>query len=492
MPAAQLSVVPIQDLPRKTYPVKILQFGAGNFLRGFADWMVQMANDKVGFNAGIAVVQSMSNSQQLTLQKGVYTLLIKGIKEEEFVSERYKIDTIQRVVNPASDFSSYLEEALNPDLQFVFSNTTEVGIVFSGEDKNRDVVASTFPGKLTQLLYKRFQNSIHTNIIVLPTELIEHNGEVLKKCVQQYVQLWALPLAFTDWLNKHITFCTTLVDRIVPGNPKRPREVLDTELGYSDGLAVEGEWFHLWVIEGPYWLNEVLPFAKAGLNVILTNDLAPYRIRKVRILNGSHTCMAPIGYLAGIQTVRETIEHPIIGRYIKRLIFDDIVPNIPGDLVELEKYAEEVIARFRNPAIDHQLESIISNSFSKFKIRVLPSLLTHINKSGLVPDRLSYSLAALIFLYRGLKGGKDIPLKDTEDVIATMKKIWAEGNYSKSGMEEICKKILCKKEWWGQDLTEIHHLVEHTGNHLYSIDQFGVVESLKKMEEETFNNKKKW
>ncbi|MFZ5972154.1 MAG: tagaturonate reductase [Bacteroidota bacterium] len=475
-------MVAIQTLPRRKYPVKILQFGAGNFLRGFADWMVQEANDKVGFNAGIAVVQSISTSHLLAKQEGVYTVTLKGIREEEFVSLRYKIDVIQRVVSATEDFALYLKEAENPELEFIFSNTTEAGITVSEHDKQPDTVASTFPGKLTQLLYARFRKSIDKQLIVLPTELIEQNGTFLKKCILEYVQRWHLPSAFTYWLDEHITFCNTLVDRIVPGYPKKEVHLVNNELGYIDELALEGEWFHLWAIEGPGWLEEKLPFKKAGLNVVVTNDLTPYRLRKVRVLNGAHTCLAPIGYLAGLNTVRSTIDHPVIGRYVKRLIYDDVISHIPGDRFELEQYAEEVINRFRNPAIEHQLTSIAVNSFLKFKIRVLPSLLAQIEKNGVVPERPAYALAALFFYYRGLKGGKEIALRDNPEVISELKKMWGDAAFSKEGMIELSAKILSRQEWWGKNLSDIPDLVEQTGSYLYAIDQIGIVESIKEME----------
>ncbi len=471
----------VHELARNLYPVKILQFGTGNFLRGFTDWMVYQINQKTDLNAGVSVVQSISNSNALTEQEGVYTVIVKGIHKEEFVSHQYKIDVIQRVVNPYQDFSAYLHEAINPDLQVIISNTTEAGIVFSPEDKDIDTVASTFPGKLTQLLYKRFQHKLDNSLLVLPTELISQNGVELKSCIQKYSREWLLPFEFNTWLNTHVTFCNTLVDRIVSGFPKKPKEAVYEELGYIDDLVVEAEWFHLWVIEGPRWIEEVLPFKKAGLNVIYTHDLASYQLRKVRILNGAHTCMASIGYLAGLQTVREAIEHPVVGRFIKRLIYDDIMPHIPGDLLELEHYAEEVINRFRNPAIDHQLISISLNSFPKFKARVIPSLLAQVDKNGLISPRFAYAFAALIFFYRGLRDGREIPLKDSEEVILFMRKVWGEGSYSKSGMEQLCRNVLANESWWGKDLTSIPNLVEWTSQYLYDIDQHGILESLAKL-----------
>ena len=471
----------VHELARNQYPVKILQFGTGNFLRGFADWMVQEMNQKVGLNAGVSVVQSVSNSNTLENQEGVFTVFVKGIRKEEFVSQQFKVDVIQRVVNPNQDFESFLNEAINPDLQFIISNTTEAGIKFSSQDSALETVASTFPGKLTQLLFKRFQHKLDNSLLILPTELIPQNGAELKSCILLYAELWSLPVEFNTWLNAHVTFCSTLVDRIVSGFPKKPKEAVFAELGYIDELVVEAEWFHLWVIEGPRWIEEVLPFKKAGLNVIYTHDLRPYQLRKVRILNGAHTCMACVGYLAGLNTVREAIEHPIVGRYIRRMIYDDIMPQIPGDLLELEHYAEEVINRFRNPAIDHQLISISLNSFSKFNARVMPSLLAQLDKSGVVSPRFEYALAALIFFYRGLKGGKEIPLKDSEEVIGFMRKVWEEGSYSKSGMEDICRKVMTQHQWWGKDLTSIPGLVEHTGHYLYEIDQQGIIETIKEL-----------
>ncbi len=471
----------VHELVRNQYPVKILQFGTGNFLRGFADWMVQEMNQKVGLNGGVCVVQSISNSNTLENQEGVFTVIVKGIRKEEFVSQQFKVDVIQRVVNPYQNFEAFLNEAMNPDLQFIISNTTEAGIKFSSQDVMLDSVASTFPGKLTQLLFKRFLHKLDNSLLILPTELIPQNGAELKSCIIQYAELWSLPVEFNTWLNADVTFCSTLVDRIVSGFPKKPKETVFAELGYIDELVVEAEWFHLWVIEGPRWVEEVLPFKKAGLNVIYTHDLRSYQLRKVRILNGAHTCMACVGYLAGLNTVREAIEHPIVGRYIKRMIYDDIMPQIPGDLLELEQYAEEVINRFRNPAIDHQLISISLNSFSKFNARVLPSLLAQLDKSGVVSQRFAYALAALIFFYRGLKGGKEIPLKDSEEVLSFMRKVWEEGSYSKSGMEELCRKVLSKDQWWGKDLTTIPNLTEMTRDYLYEIDQHGILDSLKEL-----------
>lgn len=477
MGVALPSVKSVVDLPRRQYPVKVLQFGSGNFLRGFVDWMIQEANEKVSFNAGVSVIQSISSGAVLQQQEGVYTLALKGIQQEEFVSRRYRIDVIQRIVNAASEFQAFLDEGANPDLQLIVSNTTEAGIVFSEGDQSFRVLASTFPGKLTQLLFHRYQQQIEGGLIVLPTELIEQNGTILRNCVHQYAKHWSLPSEFLSWINTNVTFCNTLVDRIVSGFPNRPAESVYAELGYKDELLVEGEWFHQWVIEGPRWIEEVLPFKKAGCNVIYTNDLAPFRTRKVRILNGAHTCMACVGLLAGIPTVREAIEHHVVGRYLKRLIYDDIAVYIAGDLTELEKYAEEVINRYRNPSIDHQLKSISLNSFSKFAVRVLPTLHAQVDKNGFVSDRLILALASLLYLYRGTIQ-ESSGIKDNADVLKWMKEWWS-ADTTVQNPEAFCRLVLSKSEWWGTDLTQIPNLVSRCAADLKKIHEKGVLDLLK-------------
>ena len=379
-----------------------------------------------------------------------------------------------------SNFNSFLSEALNPDLQFIISNTTEAGIVFSELD-SPDKAASTFPGKLTQLLFHRFNSKINSHLVVLPTELIEQNGTMLKACLIRYCKHWALPQAFEAWVNSNITFCNTLVDRIVSGFSKKPKAEVFEELGYVDELAVEGEWFHLWVIEGPESLENVLPFKKAGLNIIYTSDLASYRLRKVRILNGAHTVMACVGFLAGLKTVREAIDHQSVGKFIADLIHQEVIPQIPGDLSELKKYAEETFNRFRNPSIDHQLLSINLNAFSKFGVRVLPSILNALKRNGVAPERLSFSFAALIHYYRGILDGKSIPLKDNEEVIAFMKSVWGSVGNSEAEIENVCRRVLCRREWWGSDLTEFPQLVKKIASYLFEIDQKGILESLRKL-----------
>lgn len=471
----------INTVARKHYPVKILQFGSGNFLRAFIDWMVQEANDKVGFDAGISIVQSVSRDKKLEQQEGLYTVLVKGLRGDTFVQTNYRIDCVQRIVQVQDNFSAFLNEAINPDLQFIVSNTTEAGITFNAEDSSINIPSSTFPGKLTQLLYHRFQANVSGRLAVLPCELIEKNGEVLKKCVEQYSQHWKLSAEFSQWLHNEVSFCNTLVDRIVPGSPKGSHEVIWKELGYKDELLVDAEFFHLLVIEAPAWVEKALPWREAGLNVIFTNNFDLYRNRKVKILNGAHSAMACAGYLAGIETVREAMEHPDLGNYIRQLVFKEIVPQVGGEKREVEAYAEEVFLRFRNPSIQHALINISLNSFSKFKVRLLPTLVAHYHESGVVPARLAYAFAALFFFYRGLKSGKEIPLNDEASIIEAMKREWQQASYTEEGMQLLCKKLFAYKTWWGEDVSSLSSLAEVTGIWLYAIDQHGIVQSLKEL-----------
>jgi tagaturonate reductase len=466
-----------QTIARKTYPVKILQFGAGNFLRGFADWMVQQANNQGLLNAGVCVVQSVSTSDALERQQGIYHVHQSGIYQDEYKTVVDRVDVIQRTVQVSKQFDSFLREATNPDLSFIISNTTETGIEFL-EEPFENKAARTFPGKLTQLLFHRFQHQLNNQIIVLPCELVEKNGERLKECLIQYSYSWKLGDEFRTWLDKSIVFCNTLVDRIVTAAPQK-------ENGLMDELFLETELFHLWAIECPPDIERMIPFPKAGLNVILTRDISIYRTRKVRILNGAHTTIACAGYLADIATVREVVEHPVMGRFLRRLVYDEILPTLDDNHEELELYAEEVFNRFKNPSIKHDLINITLSSFAKFRIRLIPTITTYYNQKGFVPERIAFSLASMLFFYRGLKAGKPIPLKDSEPTISILRDCWANASFSEPGMMELVAAIFRRLD----DLSELRdfaNLTERVGHYLYNIDQHGVLHSLKDLQEKEY------
>lgn len=437
-------------------PVKIIQFGGGNFLRGFVDWMVDLMNEQTDFNGNIQIVKLLpqGSGDLFKTQDGLFHVLIQGIANGKIVQQTRLISCVEGLVNPYTDFDAFLALSKNPDLQFVISNTTEAGIAFDQEDTFQGKICpKSFPGKLTVFLYQRF-NSFQGNpskgLIILPCELIENNGIKLREYVLQYVEIWKLPQDFVSWIEKSCRFYNTLVDRIVPGFPKDNVKEIQKKLGYQDQLIVTAEPFYLWVIEGPDGFEKLFPAAKAGLEVKFVKDLNPYRTRKVRILNGAHTAMVPIAYLAGIRTVREAVEDKEIGKIIQAIIFDEIIPSLNLPKEEMEKFGADVLDRFRNPFIRHELISIALNSVSKFKVRVLPSILEYHKRTGIWPKHLMQSLAALILFYSGKSQGKNIPLKDDASVLEFFEAIWKEKDLSK-----IVKSTLQIEAYWGLDLSRL-------------------------------------
>ena len=406
---------------------KVIQFGEGGFLRGFADWMLQIANEKEVFDGGVAVVQpiEMGMCDVLTRQRCVYTHICRGVEGIDIK----KIDVISRCVKPYDDFEEYIKLAENPDFRFIISNTTEAGIVFDKNDKITDTPASSFPAKLTQLLKRRFDMGLG-GFVFLPCELIDKNGEKLKEAVLKYADLWQLGDKFKSWIEKENIFCNTLVDRINTGYPKDEKIDLD----YEDRMINTSEYFHLWVIEGYKDLFKELPFDKCGLNVILTDDLEKYRTRKVRILNGAHTSFVPYALLEGFDTVKSCIDDEKMNAYIRRCVFDEIIPTLDLSEDELTDYADNVLRRFANPYIKHYLSSIALNSVSKFKVRVLPSITEYIKRYNKAPENLIFSFAKLIDFYR-----TDMT-NDDPKVTEFMKKA-------------TVSEILSNKELWDEDLS---------------------------------------
>ncbi|MEQ6121007.1 tagaturonate reductase [Reichenbachiella sp. MALMAid0571] len=448
-----------------SYPERILQFGEGNFLRAFANWMIHKMNKEAGFDAGVVAVQPIDQGlvKMLNDQDGLYTLYLNGIKNGEVISEHEVIDCIQRGLNPYTDYEEYLAIADNSDLRFVISNTTEAGISYNEGDKLEDAPAKSFPAKLTALLFKRFETfngDPSKGLIFIPCELIDRNGDNLRRIILQYAHEWNLENDFTTWLENDNIFCNTLVDRIVPGYPKSKIDEITKELGYKDNLVVEGEQFHLWVIEGPESVKDEFPSESIGLNVVFTDNMEPYRTRKVRILNGAHTSMVPVAYLYGIETVRESVEDEVIGQYIKDVIFNEICPTLDLPEAELNSFANDVLDRFKNPYLVHALMSISLNSISKFKTRVLPSILEFQKRKNALPEKLVLSFAALIAFYKGEVNGKTIALNDDKEVLEFFKTAWSEYNGSEDSLKTLATTVLSNADFWGQDLTEIAGFTE--------------------------------
>ncbi len=423
------------DFEKTIRPERVIQFGEGGFLRGFVDWMLQKVNESSNFNGNVVVVQpiEMGMCDMLSAQNCVYTHVIRGVEGVDTTV----VDVISRCVKPYEDFSAYLALAENPDFRFVVSNTTESGIVFSDEDKITDAPPKTFPAKVTLLLKRRFELGLG-GFIFLPCELIDRNGDNLKKCIIKYAELWNLGEDFCAWIENENVFTNTLVDRINTGFPRGE----DLGLGYEDNMLNTSEFFHLWVIETEHDLESEIPFASAGLNVIVTKDkLEMYRTRKVRILNGAHTSLVPYAMLEGFDTVKSCIDDEKMCAHLRRCVFDEICPTLDLPKDELLAYANSVVERFGNPYIKHYLSAISLNSVSKFKVRVLPSILEYIKRYNKMPETLIFAFAKLIEFYK-----TDMP-QDAPEVIEFMK------NHN-------TREILANIDFWGQDLSFLAEEIE--------------------------------
>ncbi|UTL73973.1 tagaturonate reductase [Bacillus halotolerans] len=454
------------------YPERILQFGEGNFLRAFVDWQIEQLNRHTDFNGSVAVVQPRGSEKikRLNDQDGLYTLFLQGMKDGEAVNEKMIINSISRGIDLFSDYGEFKKLASNEALRFIISNTTEAGIVCEKEDRLEDRPQKTFPGKLTAFLYFRYQafaGDETKGCVLIPCELIENNGQKLKEAILHYADLWDLEEGFTQWIQNANTFCNSLVDRIVPGFPVDSMNEITAELGYQDELVVVGEQYYLWVIEGPNWIGEELPFAAAGLHTKIVSDLTPYRTKKVRILNGAHTAMTPVSSLYGLKTVRDSVEHPAVGRFVEDLIHDEILPVLKME--GLVQYAEDVLNRFKNPYIKHYVESIGLNSVSKFKTRNLPTLQEYVEQKGQLPARLVFSFSALLYVYRKKE------MQDDPAVLQFFQEVW---NQETGDMLRIASALLGEQWLWGANLNEIPKLTERVADYLNHIQELGMERAL--------------
>lgn len=421
----------------------VMQFGEGGFLRGFVDYFFHKLQEKGLYDGKIVVVQPIEQGmcQMLADQNCEYNLFLRGIEKGQVVNEHTHVTSISRALNPYTQYEEYIALVQNPDLRVIVSNTTEAGIEYLGTEKLTDMPPKSYPAKLTQFLYQRFQAGLR-GFILLPCELIDNNGDNLKACMLQYADLWELGDEFKNWLETENDFCNTLVDRIVTGYPRDEIEALTKQIGYTDNLIDTAEIFHLWVIEGHH--EEELPFNKAGYNVVWTDDAKPYKKRKVRILNGGHTSMVLGAYLYGMETVGECLKDETVSAFLKKCIFEEIVPTLGNTETDIQ-FGKDVLERFSNPFIKHQLLSIALNSVSKFQVRVLPTILEHKEKFGTYPAALTFSMAALIAFYRTDQAN------DGAGVMEFMKT---------ASVEEIMKK----DEFWHSDLTDLIPLVSEYYN----------------------------
>lgn len=449
----------------KNAPERVLQFGEGNFLRAFADYWFDMANEKAGWNGKCVLVQPIAQglTQLINRQEGLYTLYLRGRQNGEKVDAKRVISSMSRCLNPyeKQDYDAMMDVAAGEALEYIVSNTTEAGIVYDPSCRLEDCPPASFPAKLTQVLLHRWRAG-RPGVVVLSCELIDNNGKELLRCVNQYIKQWGLEEGFARWVNGDCTFCSTLVDRIVPGRIRDAAEAarLEDENCYRDALIDVGEVFGVWNIEGPEWLAEKLPFRAAGLNCPVVPDVTPYKKRKVRILNGAHTGFVLGAYLAGYDIVRDCMQDDVILGFMNRMLHEEVIPTLPLDRQDLEAFAAAVQDRFNNPFINHELMSITLNSTSKWRARNMPSLLEYAQTAGKLPPCLAMSFAAYIAFY-----SSDIQALTEQGLVCRRPKgneytvsddRWVlEFYYSRRGVsdETLVHDVMTNEKMWGQDLT---------------------------------------
>ena len=462
---------------KNTYTEKVIQIGEGNFLRAFVEWIIQKTNQKTDFNGSVVAVQPRAGGKikNLTDQDCLYHVNIQGLDSDGNAVDTVElIDVISRGIDPYKDFDDYLQLAEQPEMRFVVSNTTEAGIAFDSACKFTDKPAASYPGKLVQLLHHRyeyFKGDTSKGFIILPCELIFHNGKQLKECILQYIDHWNLGNDFKNWFETACPVYSTLVDRIVPGFPKDNADAIKARIGFDDNQLVVGEVYHLWVIEAPESLSAEFPADKAGLNVKFVPSEAPYHERKVTLLNGPHTVLSPVGYLSGLNTVRECCEDALVGRFIDKVMLDELLPtlNLPQD--ELTMFASDVKNRFKNPYVKHFVTSIMLNSFPKFKTRDLPALKIYLDRKGSLPKCIVLGLAAICTYYKGGKRGDDlITPNDAPEILALLQSLWSTNNPA-----EVAKGVLGAADLiWGEDLNKIPGLTEMLTEDLDIIQKNGM------------------
>lgn len=457
-------------------PIRVLQFGEGNFLRAFTDSFIQTLNDSCGYDGNIVVIKPTprGNLDQFHMQDCLYTVMLRGIQDGKTVQQTQQIDSIDKIVNPYSDYDTFLSCGRLDSLQIIISNTTEAGIVYSETDRLEDRPAASYPGKLTQLLYERFcwcDGNPEKGVTLLPVELIDQNGDALKSCVLRLAKRWNLPSAFTNWLNTSCSFCNTLVDRIVSGYPAQEADLLFQNLGYTDNLLTVAEPFGLWVIEADEKIRqEIFPFCPS-IPILFTENQKPYKERKVRILNGAHTSFAMLAWLCGMDYVREAMHDPEIREYIQRVLFREVIPSLSLPEAELVDFAQAVLERFENPFVNHALLSISLNSVSKWRTRCLPTLVAYVEKFGSLPQCLTFSLAALLKFYKSTvreSDGKTCTVNDDSTILDFF------ADHANADNASLVSDYFSAVEFHGMNLCTIPNLQETVTDHLNAMDVMGV------------------
>lgn len=475
----------------KKRPIKVLQFGEGNFLRAFVDYMFDICNEKGLFDGSIAIVKPIEfgTLEHLRNQDHLYTVSLRGIQDGEAKVQNRIVSSVSDTIDAYTEYAKFMDMARIESLRYIVSNTTEAGIVFDASDRFEYTPPHTYPGKLTKFLFERFKafdGDSSKGLIILPVELIDDNGIELKRCVNEFISLWKLPSEFKKWVNNACEFCSTLVDRIVTGYPHSDEQKIFEELGYIDKAVVTAEPFALWVIESKRDLSDELPFVKAGLPVIYTDNQKPYKQRKVRILNGAHTSFVLASFLKGNNIVRESMEDKTIYDFMYSTIFDEVIPTLSLPRKDLESFANSVITRFKNPYVNHALLSISLNSVSKWKARCMPSFLEYCKKEKTLPKHLAFSLAALMAFYSsktwaddnkaliGKRGDEEYRIMDDAEVLEFF------SNSSAKVSSEYVNDVLSNTVFWGEDLSKVLNTREAVTAYLNDIRDLGMKEAMEK------------
>lgn len=480
--------------PKSVMPERIIQFGEGNFLRAFVDWIIYNMDQRTDFNSSVVVVQPIDRGMVdwLNGQDCLYHVNLQGRQNGEAVNELTRIDVISRALNPYSQNAAFMALADQPEIRFVISNTTEAGITFDPACKFTDAPASSYPGKLTQLLYRRFKTfngAADKGLIIMPCELIFLNGHHLKDCIYKYIELWKDDFgadhdAFKAWFTNYCYVCATLVDRIVPGFPRKEIAQIQEKVCYADNLVVQAEIFHLWVIEKPENmsiedLRKEFPAEKAGLHVLIAESEKPYHERKVTLLNGPHTVLSPVAFLSGINIVRDACNHEVIGKYIHKVQFDELMQTLNLPMEELQQFGADVLERFNNPFVDHQVTSIMLNSFPKFQARDLPGVKTYLERKGELPKGLVFGLAAIITYYKGGTRADGAPIQPNDDqkIMDLLAELWATGDTRKVAEGVLGAVDLIWKEQG--NINEVAGLTDLVTEYLDLIQEKGMYEAVK-------------
>ena len=473
----------IRDLySREEHPLKVLQIGEGNFLRAFVDYGIDVANEENGFDAGVAIVmpRAKKSNERFAKQDNLYTVLLRGQKDGKPYKENRVVKCIEKVIGAYTDYDEFMELAKVPTLEYVVSNTTEAGIVYDAVDKYDDCPPATFPAKLTKFLFTRYEHfhaAADKGLVMLPVELIDHNGEALKKCVLQYADLWKLEPGFSAWINHDCVFASTLVDRIVAGYPKDQAADYEKEIGYTDCLLDQGEPFGLWVIGAPE-LKDKLPLDSSRLHVEFTDNIEKFKEQKVRILNGAHTSMVLGAYLAGFDYVGQCMKDPAVRKQLDQSVYGEIVPTVHLPEEKSKAFADAVFERFENPFVNHALLSISLNSLSKWRARVLPTFKDSLKNTGKLPKWLTYSFAALLAFYHTTEHGDGCLVAkraagNTYEIHDDQDKLDKIAEWAALDDKTYARNVMSQTDWWGEDLTAIPGFEDAVDRHFARIQEVG-------------------